>query len=63
MKTKIGETFYYKNTKLRIEISKSNIRCFGCFFAFPYCHKPIDIGDCVENNKEGINIIFKKVNT
>ena len=61
-KIKIGETFYFNDIKLQVTISKSSVHCYGCFFSMPYCHKPTGIGDCVADNREGPNIIFKKIN-
>lgn len=64
MDIKVGETFNFNGTELRVENSKVNNhnRCFGCYFSMPRCHKPIGLGNCVMDNKEGYNIIFKKVN-
>ena len=64
MDIKVGETFNFNGTELRVENSKvsNHNRCFSCYFSVPRCHKPIDLGSCVIDNKEANNIIFKKVN-
>ena len=68
MDIKVGETFNFNGIELRVENSKvgNHNPCFGCYFSMPRCHKPIDLGSCVMDNKmdneEGHNIIFKKVN-
>ena len=68
MDIKVGETFNFNCTELRVENSKVNNHnpCFGCYFSMPRCHKPIGLGSCVMDNKmdnkEDHNIIFKKVN-
>lgn len=62
MERKLGELFSFNGVEYRTEISRSSVTCFGCCFSMPRCHKPpIGFEPCAGYNKEGLNIIFKKV--
>lgn len=44
----------------KLKFQKVVFLVLAAFFSMPACHKQIGIGNCVMDNKEGLNIIFKK---
>lgn len=56
----IGEVFYYRGVKLKVEIATAI--CEGCFFNSNILVCPENIGNCGHNTREdNTDIIFKKI--